>query len=67
MAKYSGDPREMVSRFDGHCPKCDQPIHKGERIIYYPNGRKAYHYACVESDYLKSLSAMTQEDFGCSY
>ncbi len=40
--RYSLDPRWLTARFDSKCAKCARVIRRGERIFYYPNGRKAY-------------------------
>jgi hypothetical protein len=37
-----GDPYWTEARFDSDCTRCGRRIKKGERIFYYPNGRKAY-------------------------
>ncbi len=37
------DPRELVARFDSICPETGKRIRKGERCIYFPLSRKAYH------------------------
>lgn len=46
-----GDPYWLTARFTGTCAgrTCDHPIRKGDRIFYYPNGRKAYVGPCAEA------------------
>ena len=45
-SKYSNqsrDPREMTARFDSVCAETGKPIKKGEKFIYYPVDKTAYH------------------------
>jgi len=37
------DPREITARFDSTCPETGKPIRKGDRCLYVPRERKAYH------------------------
>ncbi len=40
---YRHDPREIVARFASTCPETGKSIHSGDRCLYYPLSRKAYH------------------------
>jgi hypothetical protein len=40
--RYNNDPYWLTARFNSDCAKCHKHIKKGDRIFYYPNGRKAY-------------------------
>lgn len=46
----SGDPRWLTAKWPGKCsaPKCGKPIAKGERVFYYPNGKRILCPACGE-------------------
>lgn len=48
---YAGDPRWITARYAGICAGrgCEEPIAKGDRIFYYPKGKKAYAGACAEA------------------
>lgn len=52
-----GDPFWMTAKFKGTCATtgCDDPIRRGDRIFYYPNGKKAYVGTCA---------AAADRDFG---
>lgn len=46
--RHSGrslDPRWMTARFASTC-QCGEPIKAGDRIFYYPIGRKAVCESC---------------------
>ena len=58
---YKNDPKKMAAKFSGTCPTCKKPICKGETITYWPIGKKAYHYACSESDYVRFLDSARDE------
>jgi hypothetical protein len=62
MPRYRNDPREMLARFNSKCAGCGEEIKKGERIAYWPNGKKAYHWKCGEADLRKCMAAMAAED-----
>ena len=59
---YNADPYELKARFNSKCAKCGLPIKKGADIIYYPNGKKAYHKACAWDDYRRFLEEKFDED-----
>jgi hypothetical protein len=42
-SRYNNDPRETIARFDSTCPETGKPIRKGDPIVYFPNGKKAFH------------------------
>lgn len=62
MSKYASDPRWITARFNSDCP-CGQPIHKGEKIFYYPKGRKALCEKCGEKASAEFNSAAMDESF----
>lgn len=43
MKSYRNDPRDLVARFDSICPETGKPIHTGDRCVYFPSSKKAYH------------------------
>ncbi len=47
---YSGDPRWITARFPSKCAKCGQPINKGERAFYYPNGKQIFAVPCGHAE-----------------
>lgn len=64
-----GDPYWTTARFDSDCAGCKRRIKRGERIFYYPNGRKAYcgADACGQACSAEFSAAAFDEDFasGC--
>ena len=56
------DPYELAARFAGKCRKCNETIHKGEAIYYWPLTKAAYHKACAAKDYRKCQEAIIDED-----
>ena len=38
-----GDPIWMTAKFNSICPETNQPIRKGDEMLYYPKSKKAYH------------------------
>lgn len=44
--RHIQDPHWLTARFTSKCHHCAQPIRKGARAFYYPNGRKIYGEAC---------------------
>jgi len=59
---YVGDPKIMFAKFSSVCPKCNKKINKSDRIVYFPNGKKAFCYSCGEQDYLDFISSAIDED-----
>lgn len=55
------DPFSMVAKYAGTCAGCGEAFKAGERIFYYPNGRKAYSGKCAEKAQLDFNSAMADE------
>ncbi len=53
MSRYDRDPYWTEARFDSDCgdSRCHRRIHKGERIFYYPKGRKALCESCGQVGY----------------
>ena len=64
MTPYRNDPRELTARFESKCHKCNETIHKGETIYYWPASKAAYHEACGREDYCKCVESMAYEDMG---
>lgn len=58
-----GDPYWMAARFGGACATtgCTDAIKKGDRIFYYPNGRKAFVGSCAENAARDFASCMFDE------
>ena len=61
-SKCAGDPRETIARFKSTCHTCGKPIQKGEKIIYWPNGKQVGHMACDEADFRNSLASFEDEE-----
>jgi hypothetical protein len=49
-ARYRRDPRWLTARFASACACGDRShrIERGERVFYYPIGKRAYVGACAE-------------------
>lgn len=58
------DPYETKARFESKCSKCEMWIKKGQKIIYWPIGRKLYCEDCGESDFRKFEAEKQDEDGG---
>lgn len=43
MKSYRNDPRELVARFSSVCPETGKTVNAGDRCVYFPLSRKAYH------------------------
>jgi len=59
---YKFDPRILNAKYKSKCPTCGKTICRGEKIVYYPKDKKAFCFACGESDYLAFLSSVEDED-----
>lgn len=57
MPRYSLDPRWITARFASQCAGCGADIKKGEKIFYYPNGKKAYAAACCGGEQAADFNA----------
>ena len=65
MSKCYGrnnDPFEMVSKFNSTCKKCGKEIKKGEKIVYFPLTKSAYHAECGAQSLAESRSAIMDEE-----
>jgi len=60
MHKYARDPYWLTARFNSTCT-CGQPITKGQRIFYYPNGRQALCPQCSEKASAEFSAAAADE------
>ena len=63
---YSRDPYRSMARFNGTCPDCNERISKGDEITVWPTsrkGRRARHWRCSETDYLRFEAAAEDEYF----
>lgn len=69
--RYKLDPCEITARFPSTCAESGKPIKKGERILYYPNGKKVFligHAPKQEADFRSFQSLAFEEDNGyCEY
>lgn len=45
----SSDPKRIVARFPGTCGRCQEPIAKGDPIMW-SRGEKPFHADCDERD-----------------
>jgi len=64
-ATIARDPYWLNARFDGVCanPSCPNPIKQGDRIFYYPNGRKALCPSCSDAAGREFEAAKQDEAF----
>lgn len=66
MKRYKNDPRIITAKF-GKCVNCHKEV-KGQKVYYWPSGKKVYCESCGESEYLHFLSAVHDENgtpFAC--
>ena len=47
MARFSRDPFIMTAKFHSLCMETNQPIRKGQDMLYYPLTKKVY---CLDSN-----------------
>lgn len=64
--RYSNDPYWLNARFNSICAgkNCNNTIKKGEKIFYYPIGKKAYCTICgqtCEQDFLTCTNNLMYE------
>lgn len=62
---YRGDPYWLDARFASACA-CGNPDHhirKGDRIFYYPKGKKAFVGPCADANARDFESCVADEDF----
>jgi hypothetical protein len=60
MIRYKGDPRWINAKFDSQC-QCGKRIRRGERILYFPNGKTASCQTCGEPAYARFISEAQDE------
>jgi hypothetical protein len=58
---YSGDPRWITAKYAGRDAN-GKPFKAGERVLYFPNGKKFYTGAEAEKAWLEFLSAKGDEE-----
>jgi hypothetical protein len=58
---YSGDPRWITAKYAGR-DSHGKPFKAGERVLYFPNGKKFYTGAEAEKAWLEFLSAKGDEE-----
>ena len=42
MRNQNMDPREITLKFNSKCAETGKPLKKGDKAIYYPNGKKVF-------------------------
>jgi len=61
----------MTARFDSICAESGKKIRKGDKILYYPSGKKAFLVGSApiqEKDFRQFQSLAFEEDNGyCGY
>ncbi len=62
MKSYSLDPSWIIARFASAC-QCGAAITKGQRVFYYPNGKKCLCQTCSEKASAEFQSAAQDEAF----
>jgi len=60
-SSYSGDPRWITAKYAGVDAK-GRPFKKGDRVLYFPNGKKFYTGPEAEKAWLEFLSAKGDEE-----
>jgi hypothetical protein len=58
--RYAGDPRWITARFDSQ-GACGHAIKRGDRIFFYPNGKKALCQNCGEPAHAEFVAAAQDE------
>ena len=58
---YSGDPRWITAKYAGRDAN-GKPFKAGEKVLYFPNGKKFYTGAEAEKAWLEFLSAKGDEE-----
>jgi hypothetical protein len=58
-SRYSNDPKIMNARFNSVCPETGKQIKKGEKMVYFPSAKKAYH---IDSRSAREWSSQHQVD-----
>jgi len=72
---YAGDPRFIVAKVSSVCAgtkdgkACGQAIRKGDRVFYYPTGKRVLARACGCADkaYREFFSMAADECGACCY
>jgi hypothetical protein len=62
MGRYNNDPREIRAKFASICPETGKQINKGDRIVYFPRERKAFH---VDSKSAQDWLSQAAADYLC--
>ena len=57
------DPYWLNARFASKCAKCSKVISRGERVFYYPLGKKAYCETCGQPMALEFALSVQDEGF----
>jgi len=60
-SSYSGDPRWITAKYAG-VDAHGKPFKKGEKVLYFPNGKKFYTGPEAEKAWLEFLSAKGDEE-----
>lgn len=64
MATYRNDPRWIDARYCGHCASCGKEIVRGDRIFYWPIGKKAECGECGGQSSARFAAECWDEEFG---
>jgi hypothetical protein len=65
MQRYAQDPRWIIARRFGKCAKCGEAFNIGDRVFYYPNGKRLYSGNCAETAARDFFAAAQDEGFYC--
>ena len=60
---YKNDPRWIAARYDSTCADCGKKVGKGDKILYWPKGKKVYCKDCGEGRYAEFRALADDEDF----
>jgi hypothetical protein len=55
------DPYWLTARYDGTCSKCGERFRRGERVFWFPNGKRAYYGECANAEARTFAAAATAE------
>lgn len=47
--RYRNDPFPIIAKFDSNCSCCKEPIKKGDKIYFYPIGKKVECWGCSQT------------------
>ncbi len=63
MARYSNDPYWLTTKRAGYCANCAAAIRPGERVFYYPKGKRIFSGECAKRAAADFNCAAADESF----